>query len=71
MRREPVVSSNIKAVGHDEKTSILEVEFNSGSVYQYTGVPKEVYTALVSAASVGKYFGASVKGVYPFEKISG
>jgi hypothetical protein len=71
MRREPVISSNVKAVGHDAKTSTLEVEFNSGAVYQYTGVPKEVYTAMVGAQSVGKYFGANVKGVYPFVKISG
>ena len=37
MYRIPVSSSNLASVGYEG--GILEIEFKSGSVYQYSGVP--------------------------------
>jgi hypothetical protein len=34
MKRETVGSSNIRSIGYDQNTNILEVEFRSGRVYQ-------------------------------------
>ena len=42
MDREVVVSVSVRAVGYDAETSTLEVEFCDSSIYQYSGVPKEV-----------------------------
>ena len=39
----------------------LEVEFNSGAVYQYQGVPQSENDALMSAGSKGTYFNANIK----------
>ena len=70
MRRIPVTSSNVAEVGHDEETEVLEVQFKGGAVYQYRGVPRDVFDELVTARSVGRYFNDQVKNVYPTERVS-
>ena len=39
----------------------LEIEFHSGLVYQYSGVPTKVYNDLISSSAVGKYFSDKVR----------
>lgn len=56
----PVVSTNIDAVGWLDGT--LRVAFNSGHVWEYEGVPQDVYENLRDAGSVGGYFARAVKG---------
>jgi hypothetical protein len=69
MQRQPVTSSNLRAVGYDPQTQILEIEFKTGGIYQYTAVPESVYTGLVNAGSKGSYFHANIKGQYNDHKI--
>ena len=66
MERVSVTSSNMALIGYNDAEKILEVEFNSGSVYQYYGVEEEVFEAMINAGSVGKFFNANVKDVYTF-----
>jgi hypothetical protein len=69
MNRTPVRSSNIRSVGYDPVSQTLEVEFHSGSIYQYSGVPETIYQGFMCAASKGSYFHAHVKGRYPYTKV--
>ena len=39
MDRKHVNSSDLKSVGYDEKSQILEIEFNNGGVYIYSKMP--------------------------------
>jgi hypothetical protein len=64
MNRTPVTSSNIKSIGYDPSTNVLEVEFSSGTVYQYADVPAQVYKDMSEADSVGRYFAANVRNVF-------
>ena len=68
MERIKVESSNLKSIGYDADTSVMEVEFIKGGVYRYLGVPKEVYDGIMQAESKGKAFNA-VKYSYAFEKV--
>lgn len=66
MNRTPVISSQIAAIGWDEATKTMEVEFKGGSVYQYTGPNVEQhYKAMLKAHEertwVGSYFTRIVK----------
>ncbi len=61
MERTPVASSNLASVGYDETSSTLEIEFRKSGVYQYFGVPQEVYDSLMAAGSKGTYFDQSIK----------
>ena len=69
MKRQSVESSNLRSVGYDEFLLVLEIEFKSGAVYRYYGVPSEVHDELINSESVGKYFNANVKSKYNFLKV--
>ena len=70
MDRIPVQSSHLASVGYDPATSTLEIEFHGGSVYQYFGVPQEVYEGLLNAGSKGSYFHQNIKEAgYPYTKV--
>ena len=61
MRRYPVLSSAIRAVGYDQGTHTLEVEFRSGSVYDYEDVPPEEVLGLLESDSLGRYFATTIR----------
>ena len=66
---KPVKSSQIRSIGYDEASKTLAIQFNSGHVYHYDKVPKEVYDGFGKAESIGKYFGKHVKaGGFAFKK---
>ena len=56
MDRISVESSCVAEIGYDPGQRLLEVQFNSGAVYQYPDVPEDVYQAFISADSIGVYF---------------
>ena len=66
MRRRHVDSSAISSVGYDEGSSVLEVEFSSGAIYDYYEVPSKVYQDLLNAASIGSFISHRVRDRYPF-----
>lgn len=72
MTMTPVKSSNIKALDSSDANGLL-VEFHSGEVWEYidAGHHKQVMVDLDrKGESVGKYFDANVKKVYPSKSVS-
>jgi hypothetical protein len=67
--RIPVQSSNIRSVGYEASSETLEVEFTSGSIYQYFDVPEGEYEGLMSAASKGRYLNQNIKNCYRYTQI--
>jgi hypothetical protein len=57
-------SSNLKRCSYDIETETLQIQFHSGKVYSYQGVPASVYNGLLEASSPGQYFNSNIKGVY-------
>ncbi len=70
MERITVSSSNIRSIGYDASSSTLEVEFKSGSIYQYMGVPQNEYDSLMNAASIGRHLNSNIKGRYRYVEVS-
>jgi hypothetical protein len=64
-----VESSNIEAVGYDEKAKELHVLFRSGATYVYHAVPSELHQELMSAPSKGSFLNRAIKGAYTFTKM--
>lgn len=60
MERQPISSSNIISAGYDPAQQILEIEFKSGVVWQYAGVPEYVWFEFLGAPSQGKYFNSQI-----------
>jgi hypothetical protein len=56
MDRRRVNASTIRSVGYDGGKQLLEIEFTSGSIVQYSGVSPEVHRRFVNAPSPGSFF---------------
>jgi hypothetical protein len=69
MDRIFVQSTNVTAIGYDEPSQTLEVEFNTGSVYQYYNVPQHLYDALMQASSKGQFINAYIKNAHSFSRV--
>ena len=63
-----VDSSNIEAIGYNEGSQELHVQFIDSGLYIYNGVPREIFDALLNAASKGSFLNREVKSVYQFTK---
>jgi len=62
VKREPVVSSNLAAIGYDPDQQLLEVEFlpskktGEAVVWQYRDVTPNEHAKLIRSFSLGKAF---------------
>jgi len=65
---ESVSSGNIAEWGYSSTDSELWIEFNSGGLYVYEGVPSDVAEGMREAPSKGSYHSQFIKGVYPFRR---
>jgi hypothetical protein len=57
------------SVGYDPSSATMEIEFASGSVYQYFDVPQGVYETLIGSSSAGTSFNQLVKGQYRYARV--
>ena len=69
MLRHEVQSSELRSVGYDISTSLLEAEFHSGEVYQYFDVPAVTVLELLEAQSIGRYFNARIRSKFKFKQV--
>ena len=69
MLRQEVNSSELRSVGYELDTSVLEAEFHSGEIYQYLDVPAQLVLELLEAESIGRYFNAHIRSKFKFKKV--
>ena len=65
LERKAVRSTNIASVGYDAGTKTLEIEFRSGGVYQYAGVPGYQSAPLCNGRAVSSHPHSTSVGRYP------
>ena len=70
MRRYRIDSSAIASLGYDATNRLLELEFVTGAVYDYEGVPPEEVLAMLESDSRGRYFDMYIRGPYPYRRIA-
>ena len=66
----PACSTMAAQVGYDEEREILQIEFNSGAVYQYSAVEPKLWAELQATDSIGSFYNQEIKGLYPSVKIA-
>ncbi len=66
MLLETVESDVIHAIGYDPEIQLLEIIFNDGRIYQYRGVPPEVFEGLKQADSKGRYFQENIRDEFQY-----
>ena len=68
-RRMAVVSSLLSSMGYSIEAT-LELEFRSGAIYQYFGVPQAVFQELIAAESKGAYFNRHVRNCFRYQRLA-
>jgi len=61
-----VESTTLASVAYDDARETLQLEFRSGTIYRYLGVPLSVCEGLLSASSKGRYFNEVIGGHFPY-----
>lgn len=56
-----IASTTLARVAYDDAGGVLQLEFCSGAVYRYFGVPEEVHERLLRACSRGRYFNREIR----------
>jgi hypothetical protein len=69
MDRVPVSSTDVASIGYDLDSQTLEVEFNSGGIYQYFQVSRGTYEEFINASSKGKYLHLNIKNRYSYSRV--
>ena len=69
MQKQFVPSTNLRSVGYDRDTRTLEVEFQSGSIYQYYDVPEYTHDDFMRAPSKGRFLNTHIKNAYPYSRV--
>jgi len=64
IRREPVESSALVAIGYSRRLHALEIEFHDGLIYRYLEVPVLAYRELMEAESKARYYNRNLRGKY-------
>jgi hypothetical protein len=65
-----VDSSLVRAVAYDSETRALDVEFASGQIYSYSGVPQAIYDAFISSDTKGQFFNQVVRPTYDHKRVA-
>ncbi len=67
-----IQSDNVRAAGYDQATSVMTVQFDNGALYEYYGVPGDLWTSFIAAqphpwSQVG--YPRLVQGAIPYKRI--
>jgi len=69
LEKQRVSSSTVLSIGYDRQTETLEIEFGSGRVYQYYGVPDNLHNEIMQTPSKGQFFNTYIRDQYPFSRV--
>ena len=67
-----IISDNVSAAGYEANSMVMTVQFDNGALYEYYGVPADLWTSFVAAqphpwSQVG--YPRLVKGAIPYKRI--
>ena len=70
MKWQPTESKLLASVAYDAEKRTLYLRFQSGDVYRYFEFPPAEYQAFLEAESHGRFFLASIRGHYRYERMA-
>jgi len=65
----PIDSTAIARAGYDAARRTLTLEYRNGRIYDYFGVPPELYKQLLSADSAGEFVNLEIKPNYEYFEV--
>jgi hypothetical protein len=64
IKRFPVESKAIAAIGYSKRLGALEIEFRNGAIYRYLAVSPSVFEALIHAPSKARFYDENIRRKY-------
>jgi hypothetical protein len=64
-----VSAGKLRAIGYDAASRTLQVEYDTGSIVQFGGVPQETYRRLSSSGSMWSYFRDNIEEEYASKRV--
>ena len=69
MERKKVSLSHVRTIGYDAREQILEIEYFSGNVIQYSRVSSEIYRRLMVSTTMKSYIEDNIQDNYTEKRI--
>ena len=69
MRRVDLNSTSLQAVTYQDRCAVLDLEFRSGAVYRYFGIPAQTFEELLRAESKGGYFNSHIRNRFAYARV--
>lgn len=57
----PVQSTHLAQIGYDPDAMTMQIMFKNGSLYAYSNIDPETYSAMMNSGDVGRYFTEIIK----------
>jgi len=64
IKRFPVESKALAAIGYSKRLRALEIEFRNGAIYRYLEVSPSVYESLMHAPSKARFYDENIRRKY-------
>lgn len=59
-----------RSIGYDEDNRVLEIEFQSGEIWQYVDFPQSVYLVMLISPSIGKFFQEHIRDKFEARRVN-
>ena len=69
MERKKVNSTHVRSIGYDAKDQVLEIEFFSGSVMQYSRVSNEIHRRLMASTSMKSFIDDNIQDSFSEKRV--
>jgi hypothetical protein len=69
MDRKPLRSTQFKSAGYDAASRILEIEFSTGTIMQYSGVTRAIADDFMKSSSPQSFFRDRIEEEYNGKKV--
>lgn len=71
MEMKNINSGKLRAIGYDARARLLQVQLDTGSTLQYSGVGEDIWRRLSSSGAAWSYYRDNIEEEFTVTKVSG
>ena len=71
MEMKKINSGELRAIGYDARTRVLQVQLGTGSMLQYSGVGEDIWRRLSGSGAAWSFYRDNIEEEFSVKTISG
>ena len=71
MEMKKINSGKLRAIGYDPRARLLQVQLDSGSTLQYSGVGEDIWRRLNSSSAAWSFYRDNIEEEFTVQQVSG